>query len=186
MSSAAAIAAVMTAAAVLAADPPLEPIDARREDVGPLRSSLRALEPGLAQPSGFDRVYRAPGGAGFMRIQGGLFALFPRSLYAGGSVPLIPPGTVFHIGAPPVTPRPAPDPRTDAPRADAPRPLAPRILNPADGQLIAAAGVAPSHAEPAEPPTSDITIANDPAFRARRIRDLVLRAVEAEGSRSAR
>ena len=76
------------------------PLDQGVEDVGPLSISLRIVEPGLDPYSGFRRVFAVPGHPGLlMRVEGGLYAVFPRSSYAGGSAQ-IPMGTVFHIGPP--------------------------------------------------------------------------------------
>lgn len=83
--------------------PPVRPIDAGVADVGPLAESLRITPIDLRKPSRFDAVYRTHDDQ-LMRIDGGLRAVFPRSVYAaspGGAVALIPPGTVFYIGDPP-------------------------------------------------------------------------------------
>ena len=73
-------------------------------DLGPLSISLREMQPDLRQPVGFDAVYRVPGREDLlMRASGGLYAVFPRSIYAdtpSGEVPLVPYGTTFYIGAP--------------------------------------------------------------------------------------
>ena len=82
----------------------LKPLDARVEDVSILSASLRVESAGLAQPSGFDAVYRVPGDSGkLMRVNGALFAVFDQSVYQsypGGSYPDVPPSAVFHIGPP--------------------------------------------------------------------------------------
>lgn len=82
----------------------LKSVEANVGDLGPLSRSLRSLGADLRQPTNFDRVYRVPGQDDrFMRINGGLYAVFERSLYAptrDGLVPLIPGGTVFYIGRP--------------------------------------------------------------------------------------
>jgi len=83
----------------------LEPVEQTVEDVDPLARSIRRIERGLRQPTGFESVYRLPGDHDrFMRIDGGLYAVFPRSVYLNtrmGEVPLIPANTVFWIGPPP-------------------------------------------------------------------------------------
>jgi len=83
----------------------LQPLDARVEDVGVLSTSLRVESAGLARPSGFESVYRVPGGSDkLMRVDGALFAIFDQSVYLKGSAGVqvpVPPSTVFHIGAPP-------------------------------------------------------------------------------------
>lgn len=82
----------------------LKSVEANVGDLGPLSRSLRSLGADLRQPTNFDRVYRVPGQDDrFMRINGGLYAVYERSLYAStknGPVPLIPGGTVFYIGRP--------------------------------------------------------------------------------------
>ena len=82
----------------------LRPLEAQVEDVSILSASLRVESPGLAQPSGFDAVYRVPGDSGkLMRVNGALFAVFDQSVYLswnGLSFPEVPPSTTFYIGAP--------------------------------------------------------------------------------------
>ncbi len=85
--------------------PPLEVVDAGREDIGPLATSLKSepLDPRL--PTGFHRVYRVPGSDSLlMRGNGALFAVFSESVYADGRA-ILPPGTVYHIGMPDMRPR---------------------------------------------------------------------------------
>jgi len=84
---------------------PLKPVEAGVADVGPLSESLRAVDVRveLGNPTGFGRVYEVPGRPGqYMRIDGGLWAVFPQSVYVrdrkGNEVPEIPPGTEFYIG----------------------------------------------------------------------------------------
>ena len=81
----------------------LRPLDASVEDVGPLSHSLRRVDSGLRQPTSFENVYRLPGSSLLARADGALYAVFPQSVYANtqqGQFPLIPAGTVFHIGTP--------------------------------------------------------------------------------------
>lgn len=82
----------------------LKPLDQTVEDTSPLSISLREIERGLREPSAFDQVYRVPNRDDLlMRIEGGIYAIFPQSVYAqgkNGTVPLIPAGTVFYIGYP--------------------------------------------------------------------------------------
>ena len=78
-------------------------------DAGPLNTSLRALDVDMRQPSNFEHVYRVPGSHNLLsRLDGGLAAVFPRSIYAatrgGGVMPVIPPGTVFYVGGMPSAP----------------------------------------------------------------------------------
>ncbi len=82
----------------------LKPLDQTVEDTSPLSRSLRHIERGLREPSAFDQVYRVPDRDDLlMRIEGGIYALFPQSIYTqgkNGTLPVIPAGTVFHIGYP--------------------------------------------------------------------------------------
>lgn len=82
----------------------LKPLDQTVEDVSPLSRSLRQVELGLRTPTDFEQVYRLPGHEDlYMRISGGIYALFPQSAYSqgkNGPIPLIPAGTVYHIGYP--------------------------------------------------------------------------------------
>ncbi len=82
----------------------LRPLDQTVEDTSPLSRSLRQIERGLREPSAFDQVYRVPNRDDLlMRIEGGIYAVFPQSMYThgkNGTVPLIPAGTVFYIGYP--------------------------------------------------------------------------------------
>ena len=82
----------------------LKPLDQTVEDTSPLSRSLRHVERGLRQPSAFEQVYRVPDRDDLlMRIEGGIYALFPQSMYThgeNGTLPVIPAGTVFHIGYP--------------------------------------------------------------------------------------
>lgn len=100
----------------------LEPVEQRVADVDPLAASIRQIETGLRQPTGFEQVYRVPGDdEHFMRIDGGLYAVFPRSVYTNrrfGELPLIPANTVFSIGPPQFLMRDAkPEPRNEAAEA---------------------------------------------------------------------
>lgn len=82
----------------------LKPLDQMVEDTSPLSISLRQIERGLREPTAFDQVYRVPDRDHLlMRIEGGIYAIFPQSMYTRGKngiLPLIPAGTVFHIGYP--------------------------------------------------------------------------------------
>ena len=84
--------------------PRLDIVDAGREDVGPLATSLRADPVDQRLPTGFDRVYRVPGSESLlMRGNGALFAVFEESVYRRSGA-VLPPGTVFHIGMPDLRP----------------------------------------------------------------------------------
>jgi hypothetical protein len=86
------------------AGPGFDQIDQAVADINPLGTSLRNLQVDLRQPTGFANVYEVPGRPDLrMRINGGIFAIFPFSTYAQsrrGTVPLIPANTVFFIGEP--------------------------------------------------------------------------------------
>jgi len=94
--------------AVMAAaqSPPLEAVDQQVDDVSALGLSLRQVQTSLQQPNDFSELYRSPYDDDHLaRIQGGLYAVFPRSTYAvdkeGSAYASVPPGTVFYIGPPP-------------------------------------------------------------------------------------
>ncbi len=77
------------------------PLDQGFEDIGPAGASLRSVQIDPRSPVGFEQVYRTPDGS-LMRQDGGIRAIFPRSVYqvgADGLIPEIPAGTIFHIGA---------------------------------------------------------------------------------------
>lgn len=84
--------------------PRLEIVEAGTEDIGGIATTLRTdpFDPRL--PTAFQRVYRVPGSdTMLMRGNGALFAVFDTSTYKtskGGTMPSLPPGTVFHIGMP--------------------------------------------------------------------------------------
>lgn len=84
--------------------PPYEPIDQAVEDTDELATSLRMQPLDLRQPMGFEQVYHVPGNSDmYMRVSGGIYAVFPRSMYVrgrDGTYPVIPPNTVFYIGEP--------------------------------------------------------------------------------------
>jgi len=92
--------AALALGAALAQD--FEPVDPFTEDLGPLNLSLRELQRDLRAPQGFERVYEVPGHEDLlMRVDGGLYAVFPQSVYVGsrfGPLPVIPNNTVFQIG----------------------------------------------------------------------------------------
>jgi len=81
---------------------PFEEVQQGVEDLGPLGESFEVPMSDLRVPTGFDRVYRAPGG-GLMRINGAIHAVFPRSEYVAtprGVTPIVPAGAVFYLGEP--------------------------------------------------------------------------------------
>lgn len=82
-----------------------QPVDPAVADRGALAGSARIMPYDLAQPQGFDRVYRAPGNSGkFFRASGALYAVFDDAVYRrdqdGRRVASVPPGTVYYIGRP--------------------------------------------------------------------------------------
>jgi hypothetical protein len=103
---------IVLSAATAAVAQPVQ-IDPGHTDVSPNAISLRHLSVDLRVPAGFDHVYQfstmdafGHSQTMFMRKDGDVTAIFPRSIYIsgpGGLIPEIPPGTVFHIGY-----RPAP------------------------------------------------------------------------------
>jgi len=85
----------------------LTPVDQGTADLGDLNYSNRLIPIDLRQPRDFTGLYEAPDGSGrYMRVSGGISALFPRSEYFEGPgylFPLIPAGTEFFIGPIPIT-----------------------------------------------------------------------------------
>ncbi|MGE3109661.1 MAG: hypothetical protein AB7G11_08255 [Phycisphaerales bacterium] len=87
---------------------PLKRVQQGVADVGPLGVSPRVLQQDLRVPTGFRDVFEIdpsngadPSSRRFVRRNGAIFALFPRSIYRytdrGIAVP-VPPGTIFYIG----------------------------------------------------------------------------------------
>ena len=151
-----------TAAAKASGDQPkLKPVDPGVADVGPLSGPGRTLPTDLRQPANFDRVYEVEldGKQFFVRAHGGVYAVFPRSDYVqtrSGVAPVVPAGTVFHLGSLPKAP-PAPmEQESIAPGAAKPaRPMR---------QDQAAPSLAAPNAESAQPPPVPGNAAN-PAQR---------------------
>ena len=81
----------------------LAPVDRRVEDLDPLSTSLRRVEPGLWQEGQGSRVYRTADGK-LVYLSGGIRAQYDRSRYVkdrqGKILQGIPENTVFHIGRP--------------------------------------------------------------------------------------
>jgi hypothetical protein len=105
------LAPLIVSAAAMAAGGPVRgqaepftftPVDEGVGDFNPLATSLRVIDAGLAVASGFEQVYRVPGRDDrFMRVQGGVYAVFPNSVYSRTSTKAsVPPGTTFYIGSP--------------------------------------------------------------------------------------
>jgi len=92
----------------LAQDGQPQQIDPGYGDASPGAISLRRLDLDLRMPTAFQDVYKIStidafgvSRNTFMRTDGAVTAIFPRSVYLPspmGSVPDVPPGTVFHIG----------------------------------------------------------------------------------------
>lgn len=164
--------------------PGFERVDQRVSDIHSLSTSLRQLEPGLAQPSGFSDLYRMTDARGeevYVRADGAVYAVFPRSVYAstpsGRAMAVVPPGTLFMIGEPPAAGAP--------PRVQALGRVTPSMPGPLDAGRIAGrleTRVDGGREAPAPRPAIDTmrtvprTIANDPEYRRRRIAELLERA----------
>ena len=195
--------------------PPLEAIDQQIEDVSALGLSLREVQTSLRHPNTFSELYRSPMDDDHLaRIQGGLYAVFPRSTYEvnkNGSVfPGVPAGTVFYIGPPTRwTLSTALDAAASHDEADSARidgrlalKIAPGLMAGLMGGLIEGAiparqapGPGPDSQRPAHNLTSDNTLpavvpANrmvvDPEYRARRMPALMHAAPQASRPHTAR
>ncbi len=116
--------------------PQLEIVDAGREDIGPLATSLKSQPVDARLPTGFHRVYRVPGSDSLlMRGNGALFAVFSESVYDGGRA-VLPPGTVYHIGMPSMLPQPIhPDALVSGAQANRTEPIGDRIGTTVDVRL---------------------------------------------------
>ncbi len=83
---------------------PDRPLVEGAEDVGPLRTSLRVLQPIAREDADFESVYVVPQRADLlMRRSGGVTVVFRRSRYLqtrDGVVAVMPAGAVFFIGEP--------------------------------------------------------------------------------------
>lgn len=86
--------------------PMLRRVDQAHADVSALSNSLREVNMAadLRDPMGFQYVYRLPGRDDLlMRVNGGVYAIFPQSEYVEtkrGLTPVVPAGTVYSIGIP--------------------------------------------------------------------------------------
>jgi hypothetical protein len=157
-----------------------EPVDLRQEnrqgdldapleegvaDVSALGTSMRLIDPGLVAPMDFGEVYRVPGmPALLMRIAGGVYAVFPQSVYSAEGAQ-IPPGTIFYIGAPPAAPSEA-----------SPEPVAPdaSLASGHHGSLSPLLNLDGGWTTGGETPS----IANDAMYRSQRLRELMQVAAE--------
>jgi hypothetical protein len=159
----------------------LELVDQTVEDTSALSTSLRHQHPGLRHPAAFTTVYRVPGRDDLlMRADGGLFAVFPQSVYLnqrGILTAVMPPNTVFHIGRKSLAELGAPDPEDVEALDDEPPPARPAAEveeTPWIGTRVI--GVAEAEHQPAGRSTAR-TIASDPLYRSRRLRELMHAAV---------
>jgi hypothetical protein len=186
-----AIAAAAAAQAPVPGGP--EPVEQAIGDVSPLSLSIRRVEPGLAQGANFDQVFRY--GDGYLRVQGGLYAVFDNSVYArdkskGKLNAVVPPGTMYYIGPPP-----------EPPAVELPPPSPDRVDGRVDGRLESrlppglTSGLLDARApqrEPPAPPPGPVADAQahagppaepgaiiaNPEYRALRIRMMMRRAAQ--------
>lgn len=182
-------------------------------DVDPLGVSIRNLQTDLRQPMGFRDVFRIQGssrdaagwgipnptgGDLFARMDGAITAVFPQSVYINtrnGMVPLVPPGTVFFIGALPFdrfgaatcespTSPDWVDTRVDTRVGTAPAvPAAGHITDHADQREVPssarrdkAAGDRAGVQKP--PPAPSPSIMTDEPLRRKTVRELIMRAAD--------
>lgn len=83
------------------AQPGLRTVEEGIDDASPLARSTRLVQRDLRKPIDFERVYEltSPDGkVSYVRIDGGLAAVFPQSVYNNRGDAPYPPGLVFHIG----------------------------------------------------------------------------------------
>ncbi len=183
-----ALAVALAGASASGQTAPLDVVDQQVEDVSPLAVSLRESQTSLRQPADFGRVYRFQDDSNRLaRAQGGLYAVFPRSVYVadkkGNVYPIVPPDTVYYIGPPPGFAA------TTALRAVAGRDGA--VADRIDGRIETRVAPGIMVVEfPRQPPTkprryrsatldvsSTVTpstgIVGDPEYRARRLRSLM-------------
>ncbi len=193
-----------------------ERVEAGVADVDPLTAGLRQLQLDLRMPTGFEDVYRVPGRDDlFMRVDGGLYAIFPRSRYDQGRlgpIPVVPDNTIFHIGRPDATALAGllPVPlrgvgghlRSTLAAAQATRQpgllqndavdllldnrLDLSVTAPGDGSAAPAAPIAvPAHPVRDRPAVhGGVRFLASPAYRARRVRELLRRAAAAAAKRT--
>lgn len=168
----------------------LRPVDQRVAGVGLLSNDLRIIESGLDVPTSFEQVYQLPGSTDqLVRIQGGISAVYPKSQAhfsqtPFGVVPDFAPGTVFHIGPPPVEAGPQKislqgefmrwNTRIENTRVTAQSILEPHPASEIAGDEEDAFEAAPGRT--VEPPAMQ----RDAAYRRQRIRELLEAARDAE------
>ena len=174
----------------------LVPVDQTVADHNPLSTSLRIGNPGLDEPNDFSELFRLPGPDGrLIRAQGGLYAIFDQSVYTtdkeGDVRAGISAGTLFHIGRPTATTPTRPMHSAAPHRLLVDHRLKYRMPPATVGEAREAAAdrrrdwafkpqdlTDPEEAWSADP-DDDPTIATDPAYRAVRLRSILLSAVEA-------
>jgi len=192
--------------------PQLVPLEQGYEDRSAFDESLRVPRVDLSVPGGFKQVYQVPGRDDLlMRVNGGMYAVFPESYYrgvSGGAKPLIPPGTIFYIGEPPTNRPVVPgQPKVAPPVSLAPRDeIDPRVNGKWDRRIVVDdAGVKETNGEvdPETPVGRDReaamvpppriprlstpvirTVATDERFRMMRLSTLLDRATEAAVSKA--
>ncbi len=169
------------------------------EDVSPMAAGLEQVQLQSATPIGFEQVLVLQGVENrYARANGGLYALFPQSVYAspsGRGAPLVPPGTVFYLNPPreyAMNPLPTYEP---SPNAIAPPRIDTRIVEdgaspspPRRGTTSrrAATDVVRDRRAPAiitpftGPETEPPAILSNETYRRSRIRELMSRAAESE------
>ena len=149
----------------------LQTVDQTIADISALAASLREIEPGLMRPNDFSNLYRLPDEQ-LMRVQGGLYAVFPQSVYGtdkeGRLLTAVPPGTTFFIGPPPNESVPVAAVAGSFDRRLNLR-IAPRRV---DGMPTARRQLAPRLTAP-PPPQDASSIVVDPDYRADRVRALM-------------
>ena len=182
---------LLLAATAAAQTLPLEAVEQRVSDISGLDLSLRQVQTGLLQPNNFKELYRSPVDDGFARIQGGLYAVFPRSVYAAKKdkqkrtvvYPVVPAGTVFYIGPPPgwtlstaldeAASRQEPDPARIEGRLDL------RITPGLMGAALTAGPQVHRYSGNTTQPATVPRMVLDPEYRAQRVRSLMDDAAQA-------
>jgi len=118
------------------------------EDVSPMAKSGRLERLELRHPTGFEQVYEITtpdGKTAYIRVDGGLVAMFKRADYATGTgEALLPPGVVYHIGSPKV----ATDERSAIRPASASNRISTRLSTRATGKRRNAAAKPKPEAKP--------------------------------------
>lgn len=142
-------------------------------DVGPMSRATPVRRVDMRLTDGFRSLFETPDGQ-FVRVQGAVHAVFPRSVYQGGQA-VVPPGTVFYIGLPPWAQSAVPPPDDTLGRR-VERRLDRRVWGDAERAPRGGGGALSSSAARAAP-----TYAIWTAGRAQRVRTLLERALDAGG-----